>query len=389
MKPYLLLFTLLIAIGGFAQEKTRTLKTVSFTGSGYELGLQHGKVLKKEIGEIILAWKKNTSKDLGKDADLALKEFYEYAAFDAAIKKWTPELYEEVRGIADGSGQSFKDVLVLNLLDEFWVYIDEIHNHHCSGAGVPARKGKPGYISQNMDLENYTDGFQVLMRLNRTAQRPEQLILTHPGLIALNGLNEKGIGVCVNTIMQLKASSSGLPVAFVVRRIINTTDKEDLLSFIQSVNHASGQNYILGIRGEVFDFEASTNKVIRFNPKNKNGTVYHTNHPIVNDDIKPWHNIYYLDLPEDLKPITSNSYQRLQAVEKRLASNRSVDDSTLKEVLRSKDNAKNPVCRAYNEDGYGFTFASVIMTFTEIPYLQILAGPPDESEFTRVDFSSK
>jgi isopenicillin-N N-acyltransferase like protein len=104
----------------------------------------------------------------------------------------------------------------------------------------------------------------------------------------------------VNTLLELKASSNGLPVAFVVRRIINSTDKEDLLNFIQTVSHASGQNYILGIRGEVYDFEASANKVVRFEPKNKNGTVYHTNHALANDDIWPWIEILTQELGKTL-----------------------------------------------------------------------------------------
>jgi len=389
MKKLLILFGFLFSIGCFGQQTARELKTVTFSGKGYDLGLQHGEQLKKEIQEIILAWKNNTSNQLGKDADIVVKDFFKYAEFDEAIKKWTPELYEEVKGIAIGSGQQLNDILVLNLLDEFWVYINNLNNHHCSSAGVPSRNGKPGYISQNMDLENYTDGFQVLMRLNRTDRSPEQLILTHPGLIALNGLNEVGIGVCVNTLMQLKASTTGLPVAFVIRRIINSTDKDDLLSFIESVNHASGQNYMIGIRGEVFDFEASANKVIRFNPMNENGTVYHTNHPIVNDDIKPRSKKQDPNLSDDFKPANSNSHLRLQAVENRMTSSLVIDDKLIKESLRSRDNEDNPVCRTNNTDGNIFTFASIIMTFSEIPNIQILAGPPDESEYKRVDFTIK
>ena len=386
MKKICLLLFLLTFLS-YGQQTTRELKMITLSGSGYELGLQHGEQLKEEIGDIISAWKENTSNALGKDADLVLEEFFEYADFDEAIKKWTPDLYEEVKGIADGSEQNFNDVLVLNLLDEFWVYLDNLYNHHCSSLGVPARNGNPGYISQNMDLENYTDGFQVLMRLKSNENQPEQLILTHPGLIALNGLNEAGIGVCVNTIMQLNASATGLPVAFIIRRIINTTDKEDLLSFIQTVNHASGQNYILGIKGEVYDFEASANKVVRYNPQNENGTVYHTNHPIVNDDLKPWFETYNPNLKE--KPTNSNSYLRLNAVETRMANSPEINDQQIMDALRSRDNDTNPVCRTNNNNGYGFTFASIIMTHSDIPFIQVLAGPPDESEFLRVDFSPK
>ncbi|WP_191859856.1 C45 family autoproteolytic acyltransferase/hydolase [Hanstruepera ponticola] len=372
------------------QPTSRVLKEMTLTGTGYELGLQHGKMLKTEIGEIVTKWKANTTKYFKKDAELTLDDFYKQANYEAAIKKWTPDLYEEVRGIAEGSGQAFRDILVLNLLDEFWVYIDELYNHHCSDVGVPSINGSTSYIAQNMDIENYTDGYQTLIRLERTASRPEQLILTHPGLIALNGMNETGVGVVVNTIMQLNASSSGLPVAFVVRRIINSTDKDDLINFIQTVNHASGQNYIIGIQGDVYDFEASANQVVRFNPKNTNGTVYHTNHPIVNTDVKEWYTDYKPTEENKSKLLqSSNSYLRLTALEKRMVGNPLIDDNIIMEALRSKDNPDNPVCNTNNQDGSGFTFASVIMTLTGDLNFQITAGPPDESEYKSVTFSSK
>jgi isopenicillin-N N-acyltransferase like protein len=396
MRNYLLVFSFLFVLfpaytqtsaSNFSDITKRELREITLTGSGYELGLQHGKLLKKEIGEVVGKWKKNTTDMMGRDANLVLAEFFQYAQFTAAIKKWTPDLYEEIRGIAEGSGQQLNDIMVFNLLDEFWVYQDNLSNHHCSGIGVPARNGNSGYIAQNMDIESYTDGYQVLMRLTKSDKRPEQLILTHPGLIALNGMNETGIGACMNTLMQLKASSTGLPVAFIVRRIVNSTDKENLLQFIQSVPHASGQNYIIGIRGEVYDFEASANRVVRFDPKNANGTIYHTNHPLANDDVKDWYKKFDPTNKEGIDPTKSNSHIRLTAVQKRVKDAANVNDVIIKEALRSKDDKNNPVCRA-PKDG-GFTFGSVIMTLTGVPFLQVTAGPPDESEYKRIEFISK
>lgn len=370
------------------QSPTRQpIREVTLSGTGYQLGLQHGQIFKKEIGELVAKFKEKTTKELGKDANEVLADFYQKTSFDAAIKQWTPEIYEEVRGIADGAGQSFNDVMVFSLLDEFWVYQDNIENHHCSGVGVPARNGQPGYIAQNMDIESYTDGYQVLLRIARNGDRPEQLILTHPGCIALNGMNEAGIGACMNTLMQLKASTTGLPVAFIVRRILSSTEKSEVLNFIQNVPHASGQNYIIGIKGKVYDFEASANKVVRFDPKNENGTVWHTNHPLVNDDLKEWFKKYDPTLKEEDKPVKSNSFVRLAAVQRRVAPSGTITDATIKEALRSKDDAKFPVCVAANQ--WGLTFGSVIMTLTGKPFLQITSGPPDESAYKRVDFSEK
>ncbi len=384
MRSKFLILLLIISVNVFSQ---REIREINFSGTGYALGLQHGKLLKVEIGEVVNKMKQNTSTNLKKDAGQVISDFYAYANFDESIKKYTPDLYEEIRGIAEGSGQAFNDIMVLNLLDEFWVYINSMANHHCSGMGVPSVNGSTSYIAQNMDIEKYTDGYQILIRLARTKTRPEQLIVTHPGLIALNGMNDTGIGACMNTLMQLKASTTGLPVAFIVRRIISSTDKEELLNFIKTVPHASGQNYILGIKGEIYDLEASANKVVQFDPKNNNGTIYHTNHPIVNDDIKPWFEKFSPVLTD--KPVNSNSHIRLASVQKRISQIPTVDDQLIKEVLRSKDDSNNPVCRSMNSNEGGFTFASVIMTLTGTPFMQITMGPPDEAAYKKIAFSKK
>ena len=129
MKKILILVLLLMNVYAYAQTAAtnvsaiakRDLRESTLTGTGFELGLQHGKLLKKEIGEIVGKWKKNTSDMMGLDANIVLAEFFQYAQFTAAIQKWTPDLYEEIRGIAQGSGQQMNDIMVFNLLDEFWV----------------------------------------------------------------------------------------------------------------------------------------------------------------------------------------------------------------------------------------------------------------------------
>ena len=358
----------------------RTLTEISLSGSGYELGLQHGQQLKTEIAEIVSKWHENTSAVLKTDSHKVLQEFMAYADFTSAIQKWTPELYEEVRGIAEGSEQAFNDIMVLNLLDEFWVYMDDPNNHHCSDIGVPSRNGQSAMVAQNMDIDGYTDGYQTLIHLEGTADRPAQLFLTHPGLIALNGMNETGVGVVVNTIMQLKAEPDGLPVAFIVRKLMESTDKDKMLNFIQNVPHASGQNYIIGVDGEVFAFEASAGKVVRFNPENANGTVYHTNHPLVNDNLKSWYEAFQPKLLNESLQATSNTHIRFSSLENGIKNKQEITPQNIMNVLRSKDDPLNPVCRTW-APGKGFTFASTIMVLGDPPKMHITAGPPDESEY--------
>lgn len=387
-----------ISCNFFAQKtavKSGSIKNVpviELEGNGYQRGLKHGKLLKNEIAEVFKKWKIDIETNTKRNADSVIDQFYRNTNFEPAIKKWTPDIYEEIRGIAQSSGQSFKDVYCFQLVDEFWVYFDKINQHeanHCSGIGFAAKGSNPAYIAQNMDLPTFMNGSQVLLHIKAFNNNPEQYLLSSAGLIGLNGINSKGIGVTVNTLMALNASSDGLPVAFIIRGILIKNDKKKALEFLQTVKHASGQNYIIGSVDSVYDFEASANNVVRFMPiVNNPSIVYHTNHPISNDDVKPWYK-------EIVRKILSgesdhNSVTRFKALKNRLEIGiTDFPDKTIKETLRSKDSEKYPVCVSY-ENGKGdiFTFSSVIFTFGKKPTIQLTNGSPDKSDYVLHKFTS-
>ncbi len=363
----------------------KEVPVIQVAGNPYERGLQHGMQLKKEIGELYKAWKDNLVASTKRDADSLITEFLAETDFIPAINKWTPGLMDEVRGVSEGSGQTFNDVFAFQLLDEFWVYVDRLekeNSDHCSCIGVSSTANHPAIVAQNMDLENYWHGYQILLHISGTETEPEQYILTTTGLVALTGMNAMGIGINANTLMPLQASGKGLPVAFFIRGILSKRNSGEVLAFVKSAEHASGQNYIIGIQDSVYDFEASANQVVRFYPdQKKSGLVYHTNHPLVNPDVKPW----YRESQKEIlagKAKNVNSVERYKALKKRL--DKPIDQITadlIKTTLRSRDDQKNPVCRAYNESAWAFTFSSVVYTLTGKRSVQVTYGPPNKSEY--------
>lgn len=369
-----------------AARQNKTVPVIELTGSGYERGKQHGTLLKNEIASVYAKWKNNIRYYTRRNADSVLSEFYTATNFEPAIRKWTPQLYEEIKGIAAASGQSLRDVLCFQMVDEFWVYMDKTantQNHHCSGLGVAATKQHPAYVAQNMDLETYMHNFQVLLHLAPTRNEPEQYLLSCAGLVALNGVNAKGIGVCVNTLLELEASTDGLPVACIVRGILSQQKAKDALRFVQTVKHASGQNYIVGTGDSVYNFEASANKVIRFIPANSaSPRVYHTNHPMANNDIKPWYRTRQEQLLAGKLP-ADNSYARLVSIQNRIGAVADVTEDMIKETLRSKDDKRNPVCRPYASNRSAFTFSSVLLTLGQQPSMQLTFASPDESDYQK------
>jgi isopenicillin-N N-acyltransferase-like protein len=354
---------------------------VELSGTGYERGLQHGRALKAEIAEAVRHWKDSLHEARQQDPDAVIAAFLRDTNFLPAIKAWTPDLLEEVKGIAEGSGQPFETMLAYQLVDEIWVYFDAPQEvHHCSGLGIARQLERPALVAQNMDVESFRDGSQTLLRILPAAGEPEQLVFTCAGLIAANGMNSGSVAVGCNTLMPLNASRDGLPVAFVVRGMLARTEGHNVIGFLKRIKHASGQNYIIGIGDRVFDFEASATQVVRFQPVAGGSPVFHTNHPLANKDLKPW----YAQLPYS----SGNSDSRFDSLEQRLGlPDSDLSELAVKAALRSKDSEQHPVCRPLGLGSASFTFGSVIMTLSGAPTLQLTCGPPDANEYVLYTFN--
>jgi len=66
----------------------------------------------------------------------------------------------------------------------------------------------------------------------------------------VNGLNNRAVAINCNALLQLAPSKRGLPVAFIVRSVLEKGSFEEALCFVKAIDHASGQNYLLaGRRG--------------------------------------------------------------------------------------------------------------------------------------------
>jgi isopenicillin-N N-acyltransferase like protein len=367
----------------------REVRVLHLEGSAYQCGLRHGTELRSEIATIIRLWKDDIAKTTGTDPDVILATFLAETRFRPAIERWTPGLLDEVRGIADGAKQPFDTMFAFQLVDELWVFVDKRVAERCTAVGVARAGSHPAYVAQNMDLEPFRDGFQLVLHIARSASAPEQFVFTSAGLIGANGVNSRSIAIACNTLMQLSASPDGLPVAFIVRGVLAQNAGEDAVTFITSVKHASGQNYIVGTGDRVRDFEASAGKVVEFRPAPDASVVYHTNHPLANDDLKPWHRQATEALPPELRR-AGNSEARLASIRERM--NRpaaTIDERVIADALRSKDSETNPVCRSLKPGASAFTFGAVIVTLSGNPSVQVSMGPPDVNRFVRLEFSSE
>jgi isopenicillin-N N-acyltransferase like protein len=364
-----------------APQTGRRFRVVELDGTPYQRGLRHGKELREPIHALLALWKQNLEERYSTGADSFIERFLARTSFVPAIQKWTPGLLDEVRGIADGAGIDFKTMLTYQLVDEYWVNGQEVMSERCSGLGIAATAEHPGIVAQNMDIESFHDGFQTLLHV-KDESGLQQFVLTAPGLIALNGMNSSGVGITANALSQLAHGRDGLPVAFVIRGVLQRGTFAEAESFLNTVRHASGQNYIVGTNARVAFFEASAGKVVAVS--RPGGFVYHTNHPLANDDYSA-EGAAEMSVPL----LGENTRTRYAALKRRLETDagRGVIEQ-VKDTLRSRDSETHPVCRRRKDaPAAGFSFASTIMVLANgQPYLVAAPGPPDSYAYETFRF---
>ncbi len=347
------------------------LTVLGLEGGAYERGLQHGKALKKEILELVGRWKSDIRESYRTDPDVFIRDFLAATSFQTAAKKWTPDLMVEIRGIAKGAGLDFDTAFAFQLVDEMWVLGKEVQAEKCTTVGVAKTGPNPSVVAQNLDIPSFYHGFQTLLHIKEPERNLETFLFTFPGFIAANGLNNHSVAVVVNAVQQLASSRDGLPVAFVIRGILQSKTYDEAVRFINKIQHGAPQNYLIGGPEDVGSYECSTTHVDLFVPFEGARFTYHTNHPLRNLNYSPRFLEYF-----EAKNISPEDYEhscpRFRALEGLLRDNTvSVDVPMLKDIFRGRETG-------INNRG---TFGCTLMILGESPELHISPGRPDEEPF--------
>lgn len=352
------------------------IQVVELSGGAYERGLACGRALGPGIEAHMAAWRDWLSKATGRPAFDYVRDMLRETDYLPAIDRFAPDLLEEVRGVAEGAGADRDLVYGLQLMDEEWFHRVRVGLNRripgkCSSFALATPAG-PTWIGQNMDLGEYTDGRQVALRIAPEGRCPGALVFTTAGVIALMGVNGAGVGVCVNSLPQLPSAPHGLPVAFVVRRLLQAASLEEACELVLSLPHATNQHYLIAEPGRIRSFEASAAGVTEYHAPDPR-RILHTNHPLSAAQGQP-------ERPEARR----NSAQRLASLAARLADG-NPGLAELQAALSACDDPENPVCRTGGGGNIGFTCGSMISALggAEIESW-VSPGPPSVHGYTHL-----
>lgn len=338
---------------------------ISLTGTPHQRGETHGEEARDLIAAVLDAWMQSLAPSTDPAAFIAA--LVNNTGFLNAAEADTPELVEEVRGIAAGANQSFETMFAWQLVDEAWWYLAEQNGdfsplEKCSALAI--NHNGSGILAQTQDLDRHFDHAHVMLRTTE----PDGMEILSPsiaGLLGLNGVNSAGVAVGITTLSSLAHSRSGVGSGFLTARMLRSRSIDEALSFLRSTPIASGNTFLLGQRDRSVVVEVSADSVLTYADGDRG---LHTNHPFVQQPT------YDFDL-------FATSLERFDQLDSTVR-----PDSTLDELVAMYGTGY--ICQSRREGEPVVSVATMLFELGDTQRCHYAPGPLDSETLTTYDMTS-
>jgi isopenicillin-N N-acyltransferase-like protein len=234
---------------------------IEVSGPARERGQQHGREARARIEQSIatyarlfaycgITWQR--AQRLG-------------AGYRDVIGDLDPALLAEIEGIASGAGLQVNEILALNARTEILPpsYPGEPHPDRSKIAAANEQSGVPDWgectsvavkpaqsttgttlLAQNWDWLGAQRAALVLLRVH-SADGASCLTLTEAGMLAKIGLNNRGLGVCLNILRSSDdGSHAGVPVHVLLRALLERDSVADAVAFASTLSFGASSNVL-------------------------------------------------------------------------------------------------------------------------------------------------
>jgi isopenicillin-N N-acyltransferase like protein len=261
-------------------------------GDAHARGLAHGRRFAQDVAANVATYLRRFAAS-GLDRDGA---FSEAEIWCQAIAEQSPSYAEEMRGIADGSGQSEQAIALLNARYElaFTLFgqeatqqrarageLLEIGPDGCTTFGLQPEvtEDRHTWLGQNWDWLEGVHGRTFVLQARRTGQ-PSFVCLTEAGIAGGKmGVNECGIGLVENGLASSHDGRNPYQKPFHVRcrEVLDAERFEQAQRPVTDTPRTCSANFVIGAAGgEIVDIESSPDHVSYLHPED--GIITHSNH---------------------------------------------------------------------------------------------------------------
>ena len=325
---------------------------IEVSGSPREMGRQIGEA----AGEWIRDFAGIALDRVNKTVPISRKKALEMAtASFRHVEAYSPDMLEELHGMAESSGIPPAELMLLQIRNQ----LQPDEDAGCTSFSAvtepsPASPavGDSSLVGQNWDNDPALDPMTIVLT-RRPENKPALMNVTQAGLIGYIGLNDRGIGICMNTL-PAPSRPLGVPFYFIVRGIYEADSLDGAVNAAGRAERAIAGNLMLATPQGPADLEITLDEV-RVLTGDGSGLVTHTNHCLHPD----------LLAINDEFPELIESRPRKRRVDQLFSDLDSrTDVESLKDVLRDHDNHPKSICRHENDhpqNGFWTTVFSIIM----------------------------
>jgi isopenicillin-N N-acyltransferase-like protein len=355
-----------------------SLPVLHLSGTPYEQGVQHGHELKEHIAHNIQVYFERFEGQGGISRQEVLARSAKYGE---AIAGQNPDYFASLRGVADGSGFDFDQLMALNIRYEILYYQLSANAmaDGCTAFAVLPAASANGHLlmGQNWDWIPQVQG-AVLHTTD--ADGLETISFTEAGIVGGKiGLNSAGLGLAVNGLHSTEDDWSRLSRPFHVRcyEILRARDLETAVEVVTGSKRACSANYLIGSAPDrVANVETAPDQVHSLSPEH--GYLVHTNHFM--DPVA-------LGVTEPPRERWSSTVHRLKRMRELLTATHPLALEDIQDYLRDHQAYPHSVCRHEDPDlpppDQYRTVTSVVMDlYAQELYLS--SGPPCQSTYQQV-----
>jgi isopenicillin-N N-acyltransferase like protein len=240
------------------------LRVLRVSGEPYALGYAHGQAYAKEIGELTEERLRLSCDPFWTGGQKATPD--EVVALGAAcvaeLARFSPELMEEMQGMAAATGLGVNELVIMNGFTDFVDVVAnpavlgvhrpqptaaeiDVEGHGCTSFIIDpaAAADGHGYLGQTWDMHASATPYVLLLDV-RPKDGPALLTFTITGCVGMIGMNEHGIAVGINNLLAADGRI-GVHWVYVVRKMLAQRTVDEALGVLRGARLSGAHNYLL------------------------------------------------------------------------------------------------------------------------------------------------
>lgn len=322
-------------------------REITVSGSPREMGRQIGEAVREKVQGFCEVALSRVHKTVSISHQRAMQIANACIPF---AEKYSPQMIEELCGTAEASGVTLDELMLLQVRNQ----LQPDQEAGCTAISIAADATVDGLaiVAQNWDNDPLLDDFTVVLT-RRPTDKPALMTVTQAGLISYLGLNDTGIGACVNTL-PAPARDIGVPHYFILREMFETNSLDRAVHAARRAHRAIPVNVMLSTPQGPADLEITIDDIYVLRDE-QSGYITHTNH-CVHSSLQPVNNRF----PELIQ--SHSRKQRIDALLDVDTAPFTIDD--VQRLLSDHDGFPCSICRHANNqplNGFWKSVFSLVM----------------------------